>query len=308
MAALDALLRLQSTIFLLIAAGYVLTKLGVLPLTARKPLTDLIIDFILPCNIIVSFLIEFNAQILRDCLAVFVVSAVIQAAVFVISRPLCRRLLPGPEQPVWQYGLLVSNAGFLGSPIAEGMYGPQGLLYASIYLVPMRMMMWSVGVACFAGGGIKGRGVLKKTLTHPCIVAVLLGLLLMLTQLPLPAGLEAALRAASSCNTALCMLVIGNILAEVDPRDVLHGKSLLYCLLRLVVLPLLVLAGCRLAALEPLVTAVSVVLTGMPAAATTAILAARYEKAERQAVALVFLSTLGSLVTVPALALLTELL
>ena len=156
MAALDALLRLQSTIFLLIAAGYVLTRLGVLPGTARKPLTDLIIDFILPCNIIVSFMIEFNMQVLRDCLAVFVVSVAIQAVGFLVSRPLCRRLLPEPEQPVWQYGLMISNAGFLGSPIAEGMYGPQGLLYASIYLVPMRMMMWSAGVACFSGGGGKG--------------------------------------------------------------------------------------------------------------------------------------------------------
>ena len=41
------LLNLQTTIFLLMLAGYILTKTGVLSSDARKPLSNLLINFIL---------------------------------------------------------------------------------------------------------------------------------------------------------------------------------------------------------------------------------------------------------------------
>ena len=53
------LLNLQTTIFCLMMAGYILTKLHVLNRDSRKHLSDLLINFILPCNILVSFMIEF---------------------------------------------------------------------------------------------------------------------------------------------------------------------------------------------------------------------------------------------------------
>lgn len=298
---MNDLLELQVTIFLLIAAGYVLSRVGVLPASARKPLTDLVIDFILPCNIIVSFLLEFDREILTACAVVLAVSLGIQVFALLAWRVFFPKARDG-EAAVLEYATLVSNAGFLGNPIVEGLYGAQGLLYASVYMVPQRIMMWSAGVSCFTGA--KGRDVLKKTLTHPCIVAVGIGLILMLGQFTLPAGLERTLRTASSCNTALSMIVIGNILAEVDPRTVVNRRTLWYCVVRLAVIPLLVLGACRLLGLNALVTEVATVLAGMPAAATTAILAAKYGRAEHFAVKLVFLSTLLSLVTIPALCML----
>ena len=48
-----------------------------------------------------------------------------------------------------QYCTIVSNSGFLGLPIAQGIYGAEGMMYASIFIIPMRVMMWSAGIACF---------------------------------------------------------------------------------------------------------------------------------------------------------------
>jgi predicted permease len=42
-----------------------------------------------------------------------------------------------------RYSIICSNAGFLGNPIAEGVFGGVGLMFASIYLIPQRIMMWS---------------------------------------------------------------------------------------------------------------------------------------------------------------------
>ena len=295
------LLNLQITIFLLMLAGYILTKTGVLSADARKPLSSLLINFILPCNIITSFMMEFNEQILFDCLAILIVSVCIQISMIFVSK----YLYPGTAQqqlPVLRYGTIVSNAGFMGNPIAQGLYGDQGLLYASIYLIPMRAVMWSFGVTCFTG--TKGKGVLKKILTHPCIVAVFIGMVLMITQLPLPKGLEQAIRYSGNANTALSMIIIGNILAEVKASEISDRKAWWFCMIRLAVIPVFVLISCNLTGVEELVKQVSVVLAGMPAAATTAILAAKYDSDAHFAAKIVFLSTLLSMLSVPLLCIL----
>lgn len=292
------LLNLQITIFGLMLSGYLLTKTGILSSEARTPLSDLLINFILPCNIITSFMMEFNKKIMLDCLSILIVSICIQAVVVISSK----YFFPGADAkklPVLQYGTIVSNAGFMGNPIAQGLYGDQGLLYASIYLIPLRAVMWSFGVNCFAG--TKGKGIVKKILTHPCIVAVFLGMILMISQIQLPEGIQLAIRYAGNANTALSMIVIGNILAEVRISEISNLKAWWFCIVRLVIIPVMVFIGCHFAGIDELVKQVSVVLAGMPAAATTAILAAKYDGDAHFAAKIVFLSTLLSLISVPLL-------
>lgn len=58
--------------------------------------------------------------------------------------------------------------------MAEGVLGSEGLLYASVALIPIRLFMWSAGLALFTATDRKS--VVKKLLTHPCMVAVYIGL------------------------------------------------------------------------------------------------------------------------------------
>ena len=237
------LLNLQITIFCLMAAGFILTKLQILSADARKPLSNLLINFILPCNMITSFLMEFNQKILMDCLVILIVSICIQVFAVLTSKYFYPKTSDS-KLPVLRYGTIASNAGFMGNPIAQGLYGDQGLLYASIYLIPMRAVMWSFGVTCFTGA--KGKGVFKKILTHPCIVAVFLGMIVMIFQLPLPKGIEQTIRYAGNANTALSMIIVGNILAEVKASEILDKNAWWFCLVRLTIIPLFVLAACTL--------------------------------------------------------------
>ena len=295
------LLNLQITIFCLMAAGFILTKTQILSADARKPLSNLLINFILPCNMITSFLMEFNQKILMDCLVILIVSICIQVFAVLTSKYFYPKTTDS-KLPVLRYGTIASNAGFMGNPIAQGLYGDQGLLYASIYLIPMRTVMWSFGVACFTG--TKGKGVVKKILTHPCIIAVFIGLFLMITQIQLPIGIEQTLRYAGNANTALSMILIGNILAEVHASEILDAKAWWYCVVRLAIIPIIVLITCNFAGIDEMVKQVSVVLSGMPAAATTAILAAKYDGDTHFAAKIVFISTLLSMLSVPLLCIL----
>jgi len=295
------LLNLQITIFCLMAAGFILTKTQILSADARKPLSNLLINFILPCNMITSFLMEFNQKILMDCLVILIVSICIQVFAVLTSKYFYPKTTDS-KLPVLRYGTIASNAGFMGNPISQGLYGDQGLLYASIYLIPMRTVMWSFGVACFTG--TKGKGVVKKILTHPCIIAVFIGLFLMITQIQLPIGIEQTLRYAGNANTALSMILIGNILAEVHASEILDAKAWWYCVVRLAIIPIIVLITCNFAGIDEMVKQVSVVLSGMPAAATTAILAAKYDGDTHFAAKIVFISTLLSMLSVPLLCIL----
>lgn len=301
MDAMENLLVMQITMLILLLTGVVLVKGKVMSGEFRKALTDFIINFILPCNIVKSFIMEFNDRVLGDCLAILLVSCGTQLFAVVLGKWLYCRTEDGKRQPLL-YATQVSNAGFLGSPIVEGLYGAQGLLYASVYLIPQRIMMWSLGVACFSGS--KGKGVVKKVLTHPCIIAVWIGLFLMLTQLPLPQWIEKPLGMVGGCNTALSLIVVGGVLAELDPRSVVNRRSVFYCFVRLFLIPAVVMGVGMVMRLEPLVVAISVVLAGMPAPLTTAMLAGQYGKDEKFAVSLIFLSTVASMATVPLLCLL----
>ena len=124
---MHSMIDLQITIFLLMIAGYVMTKLKILPPESKKPLTDLVIDFVLPCNIIVSFMIDMNREVLVSCFAVLCASIVIQ----IFSAFAGRYFYPVKDKDtlaVLRYGTICSNAGFIGNPVIQGLYGAQGLL------------------------------------------------------------------------------------------------------------------------------------------------------------------------------------
>lgn len=299
------LINLQITIFVLMGIGFLFSKAGMITAEGRKTLNHLIINIILPCNIFHSFLSGADLSVLKSCFVIFLLSLGNQVLSFLVGG----KIYPGAgkeQLPVLRYGTICSNAGFMGSPLVEGIYGAEGLLFGSIYLIPQRIAMFSVGLACFTKEG--DRSVWKRILTHPCIIAVEAGLLFLIFPLPLPGFAERTVTALSNCTTAMSMIVIGSILSEVKIRSVFTKLNFYYCFIRLAVVPGMMLLLCSFLPVEPLVAGVSVVLSGMPAGSTTAILAAQYGADEEFAVKTVFLSTLLSLVTIPLWCMAVELL
>ena len=224
-------------------------------------------------------------------------STALQLGCWLLALVLYRRQEPS-KRTVLQYATLCSNAAFLGSPVVDGIFGSQGLMLSSIYLTPQRIAMWTVGLGFFTKNS--SQKLWRKVLGNPCIDAVFIGLVLMLTQWQLPQVLGSTIQSVGGCNTALSMFLIGMICADVNWRDFLDRDTLYFSAVRLVLIPGLVLLGCRLAGTAELVTGVSVVLAAMPAGGTTAILAAKYGGNARFAAGCVTVSTLLSLLAIPA--------
>ena len=75
---LQGLLNLQLMMFALMGVGFFLRKREIITKAGRDVLTDLIIDIILPCNIIAAFQISLSREILISGIQVLAVSLVLQ--------------------------------------------------------------------------------------------------------------------------------------------------------------------------------------------------------------------------------------
>jgi predicted permease len=297
MASFTELLNLEGLMFLCAVCGIVIKRRKILPDNAREVLTDLVMNLILPASIIHSFEVEFNMTVLRK----FAVILIIAAAAQVISM-ICANLFwnrqPENLKAVLQYGTQVSNAGFLGLPVTEGVLGAEGLMYASVFLIPQRIVMWTAGIAYFTRSA-DWKGTCKKLVKNPCIVAVYIGFFLMLTQFQLPVMVENTLVKLAACTTPLTSILIGIMVADVDYRNLVSPMMFVLVFVRQLLLPGLVFLGCTLLHIDPLLTGVSVLLVGMPVGSTSPILAAKYGGDYVFAGKCVILSTVLSLFTIP---------
>lgn len=291
------ILVLQIMMLLLMAVGAVVKKLGIVSDAGQKSINDLVIYVVLPCNIVSSFLIDWNDETLKQFAMVLVISLGIQICSVLLGKALYSKRAFGHRVNL-QYGLICSNAGFLGNPVAEGVFGGVGLAMASIFLIPLRIMMWSSGIAIYTNNANK-KDAAKRVATHPCIIACVIGIILMLTQAELPAVIGNTLDTIAACNTGLSMMVIGMILAGAKLSELFDFEIIKYSIVRLILMPLALYGVCLPLNIPPLVTGVCVILTAMPAGATTSILASKYHADELFATRLVVGSTIISMVTIP---------
>ncbi len=291
------IIAMQITMFALIFVGMMVKKKGLVSDEGQKNITDLVIYIVLPCNILSAFTAGSIQGFLGQFLLVLVISIGIQIFSSVAGKVFYARKELSHQMSL-RYGLICSNAGFLGNPVVEGMFGEMGLAMANMFLIPLRVMMWSSGLAIYTRSS-DWKGTIKKVVTHPCILACVMGILVMCLQISLPDILMNVFQTIGRCNTALSMMVIGMILAKADLRLLFDREVLFYSILRLAIMPGLVYGVCRMFSMPYLVTGICVILTGMPAGATTSILASKYHADEIFATRLVIASTILSMITIP---------
>ena len=294
---LKQVFSLQFVMFAEMAVGFLLIRTKALQHDGAKTLSKLVVTIFLPANIINSFNTEFSMQMLMKFAQIFGTAIFTIAASMALNRILWKKS-PAEHLPVLQYGTLCSNSGYLGNAVADSVYGAEGLMYTQIYLIPIRLFMWSVGLSYFAKGGGK-KDAVRRVLTHPCIIAVAIGLLRMLLKIPFPEALNTTLSSLGRCSTPAVMLFLGMILGEEGFKKLLSPLTVKYSLVRLVLIPVIVMIPCVLLKLEPIVTGLTVLLAAMPAGSNTAVLAEQYDVDVEFAADCVVLSTILSILILP---------
>ena len=290
----------QTVLFIYMAVGFGCRKAGIFNDVARDKLTDFVVFVTLPCMIFESFNMTFSLESLKQGALALLIAVGMSCVALLLGKVLYNRF-PYEEKSILQYGTLVSNSGFAGLPVVSGAYGDEGLFLGSLFIIPTRILMWSAGISLFTRADAKQA--VKKVLLNPGIIAVEVGLVRMLFQIPLPHFVDTAVDNLGGCTSPMAMALVGAILVDVPLKTVFDLKSFYLVAVRQFLLPGICLAALRLLHVDPLTIGVSVVITGMPICSTTAILAQTYVADAKFASKCVFISTLTSLVTVPILTL-----
>ena len=290
------MINMQLMMFLLVAVGFIVRKKRIIGEQSRKELVNFCLYVTLPFNIFHSFEIEWEWGMLKSFALVILLSVGYCLVSIIMSYIFYRKTKDDRRKPL-RYGTIVSNGGFLGNPVIEGIYGAQGLFYASVFMIPVRIVMWSVGTSCFMKE--KNQKLFKKVMTHPCIVALYLGLIVMISGVEFPTSVNNTIEGISRCNTPLSMMLVGMMLAEMNPRGLIDRMMVIYTGIRLLLIPAVMFGITAFFPIPSLLRGITVIIAGMPAPVTTVLLSTKYNGDEEYATGMIFITTILSLLTLP---------
>ncbi len=283
------------TLFLFIAVGFVLTRCGTVDGAHGGVLSKLLVYLFLPCNVFKTFATRFTVSYLRNyglniLLSLAVLIAVAVAAHFV-GRLLGRERYEGR---VYEYSLVVPNAGYMGYALAESLLGTAALLDMMLFNLPISVYTYTIGFCM-----LTKRSLSLRKLCNPVIVSMLLGMAVGLLSLPLPRVLSAALDTAAGCMAPTAMLLTGMVIAGFAFSSLLtNWRAYVLSAVRLLVLPLSV-GGVLWLLVSPAVAQTAVLIYAMPCGLNSVVFPKSVGENCTHGAQLALLSSVFSCVTIP---------
>lgn len=297
------LIELQGTIFLYIFFGLFLAKIGIFNEKAKNFISILITHYLLPINLFYSCITSFTRDQITTSYYLFALGIVSEAiaAIFILCK---FRFFDEEKKKVFNYILLVSNCGLIGTPVIEGLFGSHGVALAVVYLIPLRVLSYAAGESFFnPKKRIRNvKDALHSLVTNVAVMGTLAGILIAYLGIGFPNFITSAMKGLSGCMTPLCLMVVGYLLNEQMKEKLTIGLDVVVVtLFRLIILPLLCLAVCFFLPLDIEAVSIIVLMMGMPAPANSAIYPSLYEGDYKFAVKSVFVSTICSSFTLVGL-------
>lgn len=297
-----------SVLFLLIVLGYVVKRKHIVSDTMIKDISALVINVALPSFIVTSMNFDFSMEVLLNSGFLVITSFTVYAGAILFSKVYSKLLrIEGKTKDVHEYICTFSNVGFMGYPVIFAVFGELGVFYAAIYNLSFNLLAWSYGVNLLDRDTREDPNKQKLSigkriinLFNPALIAVIIGFVLFLTSTQLPRVIFDTLKMVGNTVTPLSMMCIGFILSEVDTKDVFNDwRIIVTSFIRLIAIPMLVFLVLKGLGKEGFLLTIPVIITAMPAAANTAIIAVRYNSDYHLASKAIFISTLISIVTIP---------
>ena len=287
------LLRQTLTMFLLVAVGYCLFQRKKITPEGNKVLGNLLIHISLPCVIINGFLVERTSHRMAGLLISAVGAAIVLAVSIIFSRIFFKK------DSIAHFAAAFSNPGFFGIPLILSSIGGDGVFYIAAFIAFLNLLQWTYGVSIMT----EKRGALKfkEVVKAPFMIAIIIGLLLFFTQLPLPDVVTKTLTAIKELNTPLAMFTVGVYLAQTNLRKTFLRKNLYaISIVRLLVIPIIITVLMYLVPETWHDIKLSLLLAAAcPVGSNVAVYAQLHSQDYRYAVETVVISTLLSIITIP---------
>lgn len=199
---------------------------------------------------------------------------------------------------------VIGNIGFIGLPMFVSMFGARAappimmsLVVDLIVFGSLIVVMVEISKGTKSGMAAVG-ATLRGLVTHPMIMAIVLGLLWSVTGLPWFQPIEDFTRILGSAATPCALFAIGCTLAQAS-AEARQANAMVLSFAKLVLHPLMVAVFVfGVFDIDPFIAAIAVAGAAMPTAGNIYILAQHYGIAVHRVSATILISTLASVATV----------
>lgn len=294
---------------LIVLVGFYAGKRNIISQSGNKILINLIMQVTLPIFILNSFISGNTPEVRSNITTAFFYSLLVLVVMTGLSF-LLLIFVTGREWTILHFSNITPNTGYVGFPLLLIIYGPAGVVYGSIFNMIMNLISWSYGIFLFekATGKTQKKQNFWKLLQNPNLVAVYVGLILMFANVGLPHVIMNSLGLIGASTGPLSMIAIGITMTNINyPKNLNNWKLYYGVFTRMVMMPLSTIAIFYLSGINMhLVTKSMLVITAMPSATITSILAEKYDYEKDMATLLVILTTIMTILSAPLIIQLIE--
>ena len=282
--------------FLMMGVGAICFKAGFITKDGSKVFTNLACYVSTPAVVLRALASKFDPEVAANVAWVVGVTCILMVVCIV-----CARLAYGSNgNRAAQVGIIVSNMGFVGIPLVEGVIGEEYVIYISATIAAQTVFIWTYCVWMYTRD--RSTVSVKKVFTNPVIISVIVGFAMFFLSYEPQGVVKVFVDGMANLNTGLGMLIVGIFLAQSDLRALLRTRSIY----KASALRLLVTAGIAalILAVTPMPQACKAVLLiafSCPCGAMSSMMPQLFDGDYRFGAGLVTISTLLSIVTMPAL-------
>jgi predicted permease len=294
----------------MILVGFIIGEKGWFDDKSRGLLAKLVTQVALPCYMLYTITQRFTAADLLKMLPALRFPALSMVILLGIATGVARIFAVRQDRR----GLFISmffnsNTIFVGLPINQALFGDASIPYVLIYYMCNTTFFWTLGTYLIQRDGegeaqFDLKTSLKKVFSPP-LMGFILGLVMVMLQIKLPAFLASDLQYLGNLTTPLSMIFIGLSVSHVGVKQLVLGKDQLLILFgRFLVAPLLMATIVYWAPLPSLMKQVFIIQSAMPVMTNAPVVARLYGADSDYAAVMVTETTLATMVVIPILMLL----
>ncbi|MDD6441122.1 MAG: AEC family transporter [bacterium] len=284
---------------ILALVGVLIYKWNIVDDEMNRKLSELVLTVLTPVLLFTSFQKEFSSEMASGLL----ISTGLSALAFLIIWGISKLVINKKDKDyaaLEHIAIMYSNCGFIGIPMAQGLFGSDGVFYMTAFVAMANFLLWSHGVIVMSGkSDLKS---LIKVFTSPTILSIVTGIICFCMQIRIPKIIEEPMEMIASMNTPMAMIVAGINIAQVDLRKTFSRLRVYWmCVVRLLIMPFAVIGVLYFLSVPQEIKTIIVLASACPVGVTGSLFALRYGKDAGYASELFAMSTVVSIVTIPFL-------
>ncbi len=296
---------MMMTLFAIVVVGYVAGKLGYLGGDFDRQLSKLVINLTCPA-LILSSAMTGELPDRNYILPLLLISAITYIALTSMAFLLPRILTNKREdEGAIGFALMFGNVGFMGYPVVASLFGHEAVFYAAVLNVVNTFAVFTVGTILITGkNAVEGPRFQKKVLYSTPMIAAYLTMAIVALEIDyIPPAISQPLTMLGNITVPAALLIIGSSMSHLSFRTMLGNRTVYATtLFRLAILPIGIYYLCTLLGFSTFVVNINTVVIAMPVATYGTILCLKYGRDTTTITEITFITTLLSMLTIPALA------